>query len=69
MWDRAAPRETPVPQNLSGSQSGSRRSRSALLITDTELNVIAALATIGLRSSPTTAASHSRPLARWSSRT
>ena len=30
------------------------RSRSALLMTDTELNVIAALASIGLSSSPNT---------------
>jgi hypothetical protein len=34
--------------------SGARRSRSALAITDTELNVIAALAIIGLRSRPKT---------------
>ena len=32
--------------------SSARRKRSALLITDTELNVIAALAIIGLSSSP-----------------
>ena len=52
MWDGVAPCEAPLPPNRSGSQSGSRRSRSALPITETELNVIAALATIGLRSSP-----------------
>ena len=35
-------------------QSASRRSRSALAMTDTELNVIAALAMIGLSSKPNT---------------
>ena len=37
---------------LGRGQSASRRSRSALAITDTELNVIAALAIIGLSSQP-----------------
>ena len=36
------------------SHSPRRRSRSALLMTDTELNVMAALAIMGLRSSPHT---------------
>ena len=36
------------------SQSGTRRRRSALPITETELNVIAALATMGLRRRPST---------------
>ena len=36
------------------SYSATRRKRSALAMTDTELNVIAALAIIGLRSTPNT---------------
>ena len=35
-----------------GQRSGTFRSRSAFAITETELNVIAALASIGLRSMP-----------------
>ncbi len=36
------------------AQTSARRSRSALPITETELNVIAALASIGLSSQPKT---------------
>ena len=51
----AKPHDT---SSIHGAYSLARRSRSALPITETELNVIAALAIIGLSSSPNARIQH-----------
>ena len=45
-------RPSPISPRMSGIHSDTRLNRSALPMTETELNVIAALAIIGLSSSP-----------------
>ncbi len=57
---------TTGPAN-SGRYNATRRRRSALAMTDTELNVMAALAIIGLRSTPNTG--YSTPAATGTPRT